>query len=47
MPDDEENKVKQEKATIPTKKRKTYCGIEDTPWVASQEALHLTLQHDT
>ena len=33
-------------ATIPTKKIETYRWLEDTPWVASQEALDLTSWED-
>lgn len=39
-------KMKQENVTIPTKKRKKYCLLENTPWVLPQEALDLTLQRD-
>ena len=32
--------------TIATRKTKSYCWLEDTPWVSSKEALDLTLRHD-
>ena len=47
MHEDELNKMKQENATIPTNKRKTYCWLEDTPWVASHEELDLMSRYDT
>lgn len=39
-------KMKKENTTIHTKKRKTNCCLEDTPWVAFQEDLNLTSRHD-
>lgn len=38
--------TKQVNGTIPTKKIKTYCELEDTPWFSSQEEHELSSRQD-